>query len=146
MRIHSHQHQSQMQVSVIWPPTNVTDWLTDWLCLQELSDSMIRAMRGGVKACLLANHGMVCYGSSVSSALKLVRFFVWSFVYSWTVCDTNTSNAQMPNAQCSLLNANCQCQCQLQLPMPMPMPMPMLMPNANANANANANPNANLCL
>ena len=42
----------------------------DW---QELSQSVMEALSGGVKACLLANHGMISYGSSLSSALKLVR-------------------------------------------------------------------------
>lgn len=42
-------------------------------CMQELSDNMLTALRDGLKACLLANHGMICFGSSLPSAFKLVR-------------------------------------------------------------------------
>lgn len=38
---------------------------------QELSDSVVTAMKGGIKACLMANHGMICYDKNLPSALKL---------------------------------------------------------------------------
>lgn len=40
---------------------------------QELSAFMIDAMAGGLRACLLANHGMVCYGPSLEKALWLTN-------------------------------------------------------------------------
>lgn len=38
---------------------------------QELSDSVVSAMEGGIKACLMANHGMICYDKSLGGAMKL---------------------------------------------------------------------------
>lgn len=38
---------------------------------QELSDSVLAAFGEDTKACLMANHGMICFDKSLSSALKL---------------------------------------------------------------------------
>jgi len=38
---------------------------------QDLSNSVIRAMGDDTKACLMANHGMICYEKNLASALKL---------------------------------------------------------------------------
>ena len=39
---------------------------------QELSDGIIRSLQAhGVRACLLANHGAICYDSSLAKAVHL---------------------------------------------------------------------------
>merc|ERR1712039_820095 len=38
---------------------------------QKLSNNTIKAMEGGIRACLLANHGAICYGASLKKALYL---------------------------------------------------------------------------
>ena len=38
---------------------------------QELSDFVLAALSGDRRACLLAHHGMVCYGEDVKDALSL---------------------------------------------------------------------------
>ena len=38
---------------------------------QELSDSIIEALDGGLRACLLANHGMICHASSLPKTVGL---------------------------------------------------------------------------
>jgi len=38
---------------------------------QELSDYVVAAMQGGIKACLMAHHGMICYDKSLPGAMKL---------------------------------------------------------------------------
>lgn len=38
---------------------------------QELSNKVVHAMRDGIKACLMANHGMICHDKSLKGALKL---------------------------------------------------------------------------
>ena len=48
-------------------------------CMQELSENMLTALRDGLRACLLANHGMICFGSSLSSAFKLVCERIFTF-------------------------------------------------------------------
>eukprot|EP00038_Savillea_parva_P003031 m.120182 g.120182 ORF g.120182 m.120182 type:complete len:272 (+) comp11050_c0_seq3:4513-5328(+) len=38
---------------------------------QELSDSIMTALSGGARACLMANHGMICYANNCRKALDL---------------------------------------------------------------------------
>eukprot|EP00658_Telonema_sp_P-2_P026262 TRINITY_DN20597_c0_g1_i1.p1 TRINITY_DN20597_c0_g1~~TRINITY_DN20597_c0_g1_i1.p1 ORF type:complete len:173 (-),score=48.75 TRINITY_DN20597_c0_g1_i1:54-572(-) len=52
---------------------------------QELSDGILRALGGERRACLMANHGMVCFGSNLQKAVRLaeeVEVLAKQYVYT----------------------------------------------------------------
>jgi len=52
---------------------------------QELSDSVVKGMRGGIKACLMANHGMICYEKSLAGQCLSSSAFSYR-IFSSLVC------------------------------------------------------------